>query len=139
MSVNMIENKQKKAIWTAAKGKGLSKDDVYSVIMGIAKKERMTELTYVEAAKVLDKINNRKYGNTGASGKISVNQIGMIKDLAISLEWNEIRLNGFIKSRYKIEHINWLSTRQASSCIEALKSMIKRKELEGINGSKEKI
>ncbi|MEA4986995.1 MAG: phage protein GemA/Gp16 family protein [Anaerovorax sp.] len=139
MAVNMIDNKQKKAIWTAAKENGLEKEDIYSVIYNISKKEHMTELTYVEAAKVLDKINNRKYGNTGASGKISDNQMGMIKDLATSLGWNDVRINGFIKSRYKIEHIKWLSARQASSCIEALKSMIKRTGMEANNGGKEKI
>lgn len=130
MAVNMIDNKQKKAIWTAAKEKGLSKDDVYSVILNTAKKEHMTELTYVEAAKVLDKINNKNNRNYSGPGKITSNQMNMINDLVNKLGWNEERLNGFIKSKYKLEVINWLSMKQASNCIEALKNMIKRKDNE---------
>lgn len=128
MAVNMIDNRQKKAIWTAAKENGLEKEDIYSVIYSIAKKEHMTELTYVEAAKVLDKINNKSYRNYSGPGKITSNQKDMINDLVNKLAWNEERLNGFVKSKYKVEVINWLSMKQASNCIEALKNMIKRKD-----------
>lgn len=128
MAVNMIDNKQKKAIWTAAKEKGLEKEDIYSVIYSISKKEHMTELTYVEAAKVLDKINNKNNRNYSGPGKITSNQKDMINDLVNKLSWNEERLNGFVKSKYKVEVINWLSMKQASNCIEALKNMIKRKD-----------
>lgn len=128
MAVNMIDNRQKKAIWTAAKENGLEKEDIYSVIYNIAKKEHMTELTYVEAAKVLDKINNKSNRNYSGPGKITSNQKDMINDLVNKLAWNEERLNGFVKSKYKVEVINWLSMKQASNCIEALKNMIKRKD-----------
>ena len=130
MAVNMIDNRQKKAIWTAAKEKGLSKEDLYSVILYISNKDHMTDLTYVEAAKVLDKINNRNSRNYSGPGKITNNQINMINDLVNKLGWNEQRLNGFVKTKYKVEVIKWLSMKQASNCIEALKNMIKRKNNE---------
>lgn len=126
MAVNMIDNRQKKAIWTAAKEKGLKKEDIYSVIYVIANKEHMTDLTYVEAAKVLDKINNRDSRNYSGPGKITRNQINMINDLVGKLGWNEQRLNSFVKAKYKVEFMKWLSMKQASNCIEALKNMIKR-------------
>lgn len=124
----MINNNQKKAIWAAAKGNGLSKDDVYSVILSISKKEHMTELTYAEAAKVLNKINNRKYGNVGAAGKITGKQIGMIENLAETLGWDDDTLRNHVENRFKISHMTWLSTKQASDCIEGLKGMIMRKQ-----------
>jgi hypothetical protein len=46
------------------------------------------------------------------------------------------RVNGFLKSQYSVEHINWLPPDAARKCIEALKAMVAggRKERKGYHG-----
>lgn len=128
VKVNMITDVQKKALWGAASAKGLSKEDLYAVIESVSGKERMTVMTYVEAAKVLDRINN-KNSNVGeyVPGKISPGQMSMIHNLAITAGWNSEQLNSHIFKKFNVNAINWLSKKQASSLIETLKWLIKQK------------
>lgn len=130
--VNMIDNRQKKAIWAASKQNGLEKDDLYSLIYTISQKEHMSNLTYVEASKVLDRLNNKKESSSSSShnyvpGKISSAQISMIYDLAATAGWNIFVLNKHILKKYNVQVINWLSKNQASQLIEKLKWVIKQK------------
>lgn len=132
--VNMINNDQKKALWSASRAKGLSKEDLYSIISDVSKKEHMTELTYVEAAMVLDRVNNKKHqfnpnkrtDEGGNSETVALRQ--KIYRLTEQLGWNDNnnRINGFIKANFKVETIQWLSKAQCMKLIEMLKKMIER-------------
>lgn len=130
MKVNMIDGKQRKAIWAASKAKGLSHDDLYSLIYTISKKEHMSDLTYTEAAKILSRLNNKKEESNNTEyvpGKISPAQMSMIYNLASIAGWDIIMLNKHILKKYNVQIINWLSRSQASSLIETLKWVIKQR------------
>ena len=136
MKVNMIDEKQRKAIWAASKAKGLSRDDLYSLIYTISKKEHMSDLTFSEAAKVLDRLNSKKEENSAERqyipGKISQEQMSMIYNLASTAGWDILALNRHIFKKFNVQVINWLSKKQASSLIETLKWVIKQKNSDGL-------
>ncbi len=134
MKVRMIEQKQIKAIWAAARENGLDKQSVYDVIAAIAEKEHMTDLTYMEAAKVLGKIRGQQ-GESAApkrtdqgGDKETVPLRRKIYALTGELGWNDDngRINGFAKKMFKVERIEWLTVKQCHILIEALKQMIDR-------------
>lgn len=133
----MISNVQKKALWGAAKANGLDKDALYYVIESVAGKEHMTELTYVEAAKVLDRINNKKsyvdnnQKRTDIGGNSeTIAQRRKIYRLTGQLGWNNDnnRINGFVKKHFKVDRIEWLSAQQCHKLIEMLKKMVEQRE-----------
>ena len=129
MAANMITNEQKKALWGAAKTKGLDKDVLYSIIESVSGKVHMTELSYVEAAKVLDRINNKKaeQKRTDIGGNIDTQaQRRKIYVLTDKLGWNDNnkRINGFVKKIFCIDKVEWLNKQECNKLIEMLKMMI---------------
>ncbi len=135
--VNTISNVQKKALWGAAKANGLDKEALYDVIESITGKEHMTDLTYVEAAKVLDRINNKEtyekknQKRTDKGGNIeTIAQRRKIYMLTGQLGWNNDnnRINGFVKKNFSVDRIEWLSMQQCNKLIEMLKKMVEQRE-----------
>lgn len=138
VKVNMITSVQKKALWGAAKANGLDKDALYDVIESMSGKEHMTELTYVEAAKVLDRINNKeshvmnnqKRTDKGGNPE-TVKLRKKIYALTEQLGWNDNneRINGFIYKMFKINRIEWLPADKCHKLIEILKKMVAEREI----------
>ncbi len=133
--INMITNEQKKALWSASRAKGLEKEDLYNIIEAVSKKEHMTELTYVEAAKVLDRINNKKHNSntkrTDVGGNVETKaQRKKIFYLTGQLGWNDNdeRINGFVNKIFRVERLEWLNRQQCHKLIEMLKQMVKERE-----------
>ncbi|HBB28157.1 MAG TPA: regulatory protein GemA [Clostridiales bacterium] len=131
VAINMITNEQKKALWGAAKSKGIDKDVLYSIIEDVSGKEHMTELTFLEAAKVLDRVNNKKHDSnqkrTDEGGNIATQaQRRKIYVLTGKLGWNDNddRVNGFVKKVFKVERLEWLNKYQCNKLIEMLKKMV---------------
>ncbi len=134
--VNMISHVQKKALWGAARANGLDKDALYDVIESVTGKEHMTELTYVEAAKVLDRINNKKayventQKRTDLGGNPETIQLRKkIYQLTGQLGWNDNneRINGFVYKMFKVSRIEWLPVNKCHKLIEILKKMVEER------------
>ena len=96
----------------------------------------MSDLTFSEAAKVLDRLNSKKEENSAERqyipGKISQEQMSMIYNLASTAGWDILALNRHIFKKFNVQVINWLSKKQASSLIETLKWVIKQKNSDGL-------
>lgn len=61
----------------------------------------------------------------------TVNQRKKVYKLAESLGWTKkARINGFCRKMFGVESVDWLNYMQCSDLIEALKSMVERKEKE---------
>lgn len=132
--MRMIEDKQKKAIWAASREFGLDRETVYDIILAVSEKEHMTELTYLEAAKVIGRIRGkslkheeRKRTDIGGDPR-TIPLRKKIYALTEELGWNNEpeRLQGFLRRMYKMERVEWLSVGQCHQLIESLKKMIER-------------
>ena len=60
------------------------------------------------------------------AGRATGNQKGLIRRLERELGWADdpARLRGFLRARFGVESMNWLTDKKASAAIEALKAMI---------------
>lgn len=135
--VNMITSVQKKALWAAAADKGLTKEDLYSIILSVSGQESMSAMSYVEGAKVLDRINNKEsyekknQKRTDEGGNPETIRLRRkIYALTSELGWNDNneRISGFVKKIFKVDRIEWLNMQQCHKLIEMLKKMVKEKK-----------
>jgi hypothetical protein len=143
MAVKMMTDKQRCAIWASANKHGIDSDAVHDIISSVAKKESMKQLNYVEAAKVLDRINNKRptQKRTDEGGNLETVRLRKkIYSLTGELGWNNDneRINGFVYRMFKINRLEWLPETKCHKLIEILKKMVNEME-ENVNGSKEKI
>lgn len=134
--VRMITDVQKRCLWAATHSHGLNEDILYSTIESVSGQNSMRALTYVEAAKVLDRLNGnsvdeavytQKRTDDGGNPK-TIPLRKKIYRLTGLLGWNDNnnRINGFVKKNFKVERIEWLSVAQCHKLIEMLKKMIIR-------------
>jgi len=87
-----------------------------------------------------------QHGAERPISRASQEQIRLILGLAKKLGWvkkrdgeaevDKDRLNGFIRSQYGVDHIDWMEPDAARNCIEAMKAMLAggRKERKGYRG-----
>jgi len=124
---------QIKTIWSISSGLNLTKDDIYALLNRETKKDSMRSCTNAELNKVIKSLIALK-GHAASAGMITDEQYYYVKKLEKRLGWddNPKRLEAFLSKYYKVNKINWLSTKDASNLIESLKNIIKR------NSDKEK-
>lgn len=130
-----IENKQKSAIWAAAQENGIDKQNVYDIIFAVSGQERMTALTYMQAAQVLGRIRGqvlpeRKQQRTDEGGTESTISLRRkIYKLTGELGWNDNneRIEGFVKRMFgKKAELKELEAWQCCKLIEILKGYVER-------------
>lgn len=135
----ITRNELIKAVWIKAKQLGLydssqSKEEIkkeselYQLIYRETKKENMSNCTNEELQKVLQVLKLFIMQNEIKKGRATEKQLSYIKSLENKLGWsgNSKRLKGFIKKYTNVESMNWLTPRQASNVIEALKKILEK-------------
>jgi hypothetical protein len=131
----MVQAKKKfrpqiKNIWGLAKSKelNLSDEELYSIIFRETGKESMRELTTKELNKVILALGKEKDRVTKREKRASKEQIWKIRELEKELNWedNPKRLIAFIKKYYKVEKLEWLTSKDAWRLIESLKKMLEK-------------
>ncbi len=119
-------------IWGLAKKLGLDSDALHEKTLAVTNEEHISRLTELQADKLIASLqgNRTTYRpDTRPASRVGQAQINMILGLSVKLGWpvakeNRQRLNGFLRERYSVEHIDWLDPEQARQCIEALKAML---------------
>lgn len=113
---------QIKALWAAARKAGLDRDMLYARVEAETGQTSIKAMTAAQAARLTDALNGKvKQSDYRATDA----QVGMIMGLARDLGWNSdpARLAGWLRSRWKVERPEWLTSYQARECIEAMKAM----------------
>lgn len=129
-------------LWGIAKSPELSLTDeeLHLLVSARTGKESIRGLTPGELRLMVDVLNSMRdtasrneKGIRQVRGNIgTVNQRKKVYRLAQALGWEKpSRINGLCKKMFGVDRLEWLSYRQCSSLIEALKCMAERKEGQG--------
>lgn len=126
-----MSRRQRSAIFALAKTAGLDKDALHDLVWRVTAEDSIARLTNAQAVRVIDELK-RLTGQAEPLGWLSSAQRGMIYALCRQLGWvteagavDMARLEGFIRSRFRVHHIAWVRMEQGGRIIEALKSMVK--------------
>ena len=117
-----------KAIWAISGNLGVTKENVYTLLSRETGKERMTDCDDSELLKFLKALDSYKSGNKAREGRITDKQHSFIKSLENQIGWADDpkHLRNFIKKYTKVDFLDWLTQKQASAVIEALKNIKNR-------------
>lgn len=123
-----------RTIWGLAKSEELNLDDemLHNIVWQETGKESISKLTEAEIKKVCISLIRKKESALGIQtvkgNPVTQDQRKRIFNLTKKLGWsdNPARLNGFVKSKFKIDKVEWLNAQQCSILIEMLKAMLKR-------------
>jgi len=118
---------QCRKIHILAKEQGIDNDTLHAHIYAVVKKDSIKELSIMEAVKVIDSLSGNEVG------KMTYRQREYIFKLAKELKWVDAEgkvnidiLNGFIKKQVNVHAEQWLTQKQASIVIDAMKAINKR-------------
>lgn len=127
----MISAGQMRMIRVLASRNGMDDDLLHEFIYAQARVKSLRSLTMAQAISVIDKLN----GKGGKSGMMTHKQEAYIKALAKKLGWvteekeaDMERIAGFVRERFQVDNMSWLTSGKASKVIEALKSMSEREK-----------
>lgn len=122
----MITSDQIKKIYASAREIGMDNDLLHDMIQSMTQKTSIKELTKYEAMDVIDRMVGKKKAIKPVQGRASEEQLDKIRALERDLGWdsNTKRLHAFIRKYAKTEQLHWLTFRQASNVIEALKKLV---------------
>ena len=128
--MSKITSAQLRKIYALAKARGLDCDTLHAHIYAVTKKESIKELSVMQAVKVIDSLEGID------TNRISNRQKDYILSLAKTLNWvnddksvNIETVAGFIEGQTGIKEINWLTKKQASKILEAMKAIAERDKL----------
>lgn len=120
---------QRPVIFALAKAAGLDRDALHDVVWRLTGEVSIAKLTNEQAARTIDELK-RLAGQGEPLGWLTSAQRGKTYTLCRSLGWVDdkgavdlARLEGFVRVRFKIDHLNWVTMAQAGRIIEALKAM----------------
>lgn len=123
-------------IFGLGKALGLSPEDTKAMAYGLIGKDSLKKFTQREINDVCYTMMQHKDKQLDATknpSRASNQQLYRIRELEKLLGWAEEpeRLQAFLRKRFKVVAVEWLSGEQASKVIEALKQMHRRKEAAG--------
>jgi hypothetical protein len=158
--VTKVNKQQIKIIYTLAQGLGIvdkmvSRDSLHEMISSITGKEHVSDLTSIEATKVIDRlkggmrIENKPQRNSPPSPSPTPTRQGMVSDGQMKKIWylmfalkeydqpdasNDLqkRLRGFLKKYARTDDIKFLTYQKANAVIEGLKGIIEREKAKAI-------
>ena len=122
-----ISKEQIRMMHGVARRAGMDTDDLHAMVYEMCGKESIRALTCREGIKVIDRLKQRAGEEPMVpAGRATGAQRAMICSLERELGWgNEPeRLRGFLRARFGVESINWLTDKKASAAINALKAMV---------------
>lgn len=128
-----------KTIWGIAKSQDLklTDEELHLVVSAHTGKDSLRQLTKREMNTVVqvlvamrDSSRRKERGNTKIRGNTATeNQRKKIYCLAKDLGWDKpARVNGMCMKMFGVSSVEWLGYQQCAKLIEALKSMVERKE-----------
>lgn len=127
-----ISGAQMRKIYALAREHGIDTDLLHTHIQMLTKKASVKELTVTEAIQVIDSLEGKE---KKAAGHASVKQMRYIEGLMRQLNWMDEdgnpemqRLDGMCKKYCKLDSHKWMTKRDASHIIEALKNMVEQLE-----------
>ncbi len=114
----------------------LNDDELHWLVQAHTGKDSLKELNRRELQTVVrvlggmrDSAKKARRGDTGNAETAA--QRRKIYKLAQELGWDKpARINGMCRRMFRVDRMEWLSYKQCSDLIEALKSMVRRKEEE---------
>lgn len=126
-------------IWGLAKSPelSLSDEDLHLLVQAQTGKDSIKNLNKRERGTVIGVLQKMKDSASGKTRKNkmtrgnvgTVNQRKKIYKLCEELGWDKpSRVNGLCNKMFKVGSVEWLNYQQCSKLIEALKSMLARKE-----------
>lgn len=126
-------------IWGLAKSPelSLSSEDLHLLVQANTGKDSIKQLNKRERGIVIGILQKMKDSATGKCRETknrrgntgTANQRKKIYKLCEELGWDKpSRINGLCQKMFKIASVEWLDYQQCSKLIEALKSMVARKE-----------
>ncbi len=106
---------------------GIDNDTLHSHIYNITKKKSIKELNITDAINVIDSLQ------TSEKGRMTWKQRRFIFFLFFQLKWvdekgmpDEKIITGFVKKQANVISIDWLTQKQASVVIDAMKAILKK-------------
>lgn len=124
-----ITDAQRRKLFAVIRELGLTPDHLYCYIHPDTGKDHISDMTKKEASALIDKLEKLKTKGSRA-GMATQRQLWKIEQLIKELAWDEKNLNKFIQKYAKIEHVTWLTQDAASSIINGLSSIAKRRNEE---------
>lgn len=125
--MSKITPAQCRKIYALAKERGIDDETLHAHIYSVVKKESIKELSILQAVKVIDSLEGTD------KNRISSRQKKYILSLAVTLNWvndnkcvNTDTLSGFIEAQTGTKEISWLTKKQASKIIEAMKAIAEK-------------
>ena len=127
-------------LWGIAKSPelGMTDEELHLLVLSHTGKDSIKQLNKRELGMMVSVLADMKDSAKGAKNRkrqtgnpATVNQRKKVYKLAESLGWTKkARINGFCRKMFGVESVDWLNYMQSSDLIEALKSMVERKEKE---------
>lgn len=114
---------QLRMLYGVARKAGMDSDDLHARAWEAHHVESLRDLTSGQCARLIDGITGKKTADRPID-RATQGQIGIILGLRAKMGWDDTRLRGWIRSRYGVEHIDWMTAEDARQCIEALKAML---------------
>lgn len=135
---------QLRAIYGMAHKTGLDDGDLHALVHGLTGCESLAELTGYNAGRVIDRLKEllgqetgQKMRGSAGPARATGGQQRKILAQVRAMGWAEEpeRLRGWLRKRYQVENVRFLTPQQAGMCIDALKSMqaggrMERKDVE---------
>ena len=133
MAMRKITPSQMRKNYALAKEYAIDNDLLHIIVESETGREHISELTIMEAVKVIDKMEGRKQSTDPKKEHMTYKQEAFIMALARELKWvdeegniDDRRLNGFCRKYYEIESYKWLTRSKAGKVIEGLKSLLRK-------------
>ena len=130
--VRMISGAQRGAIFALAKVAKLDNDALHDVVNRVTGADSISNLTSLQAGKVIESLK-RQTGQDAPWGWMTDSQrwkvFNLCRDLGWLTETGEIdmnRLEGFVRSRFKVAKLQWVNVETATKLINGLNAMLKR-------------
>ncbi|MEC1178518.1 regulatory protein GemA [Metasolibacillus meyeri] len=122
-----------KKIWAIARDIGMEREDIYSVLLRETGKDSMRKCSQKELERVLLSLRAVQGHRDARSNKATKKQLWKIEQLEQQLNWQSEpqRLQGFLKKYYKVERVEWLTSKQAWRLIESLKKLLEKENSNG--------
>lgn len=116
-------------IWSIGTKIGMDSEEIHAVVYKQVGKESIKKCTDRQLEMIIEALKYIGNMQDAQRGKTTMKQRKYIDDLEYRLGWSKTpeRMRGFLKKQFDVEHVDWLSVKQASDLIEALKGMLKQK------------
>ena len=121
-----MKNNTLKRFWCVCREHGISTEDIYAKVYAEFGTEHISDLDDAALRYMIDLLDGKRtHKPSRNSSMASYRQIALIEGIAKRLGWedNPARLLGFVAKYAKVDDLQWLTKRQASTVVEGLKKI----------------